>query len=1009
MHQGIYINKEKIEDLKNRASLLDVARLHVDLKPQGSTFVADCPCCGGKKKLSVTGPNSKFPNGIFKCFNSSCEKTGLDGLAFLTIIVGMEFKTAVTKLADQYNFSLADDFEEVKKRAKNNRADKFRDAHLRASGIPEKYQKHKLNVEGERATSTEHDRYQSATINQFGDIVPGDDMVLHYVGLDWAPIVFQPINADGKPHGKPRALRRVRWQNPDLHQDKEGRAAKYHSPRGSGSHLWLPNALIKAYQKKEIIETLYICEGEKKADKMSLHGMMSVGIMGISNFSNTGEMPHQFEQIIKTCAVANVVFVLDSDWQDISLNSKNIENRPRTFCNAVTRFRKYFYAFAASGFSLKIYLAAGRDKVLKGADDLLVHQFLGKEDELKGDIEAAMIDRDGKGKHLDVIDITSAGDYKLSELWSLHNKNTFLIQHLEVLKKIGEFSYSNMKHRWNEELVQFELVEKILPAEKFFEVVVDRKGGKNVEIKYERMLRFLENRGFRCQRIQKADYRITRTIDGIIREIDATELRRYVREYLKAEGADEAVIDAIIRGGAYFFGADKLEQLPYLDADLLKSDRDTHYMVFENCFWKINADGITEHPLNELSKNVWENKCIAFAPKYLGSPLIEFKRDGENWTVGNIQKEGIRKCEMYQFYKKTSEFHWKKSQFLAENEDGSKTWERRDQPSESPSTADSELQIHHVVCKMLAAGYVLHDNFDKSQMKAIICMDSSESEVGRSQGGTGKSIWGSAFQYCIPTFFADGKDPRLTKDPHYFSRVDERTQLLLFDDLEPSFKFNPFYSKITMGLTVNPKGKTDVFVGLKRWIFNTNHALSGRDTSDLRRQYFLAFCDYYNLQRTPKDDFGHQLFDDWGHEQWNLFYNFMATCVMHFLRHGLKYTIPSGNLERRKLRQDVGENMVQWCELVFDPEDDESYLNKKCAKDWLIEQYFKQYPKDRQWMGAREFKDRLALYASYAKLLFNPGANQSGRIKSGATEYLVIGNEQYSKDNARILPGDGPF
>ena len=87
-----------------------------------------------------------------------------------------------------------------------------------------------MMAEGE-GTSVEADRYQAATIDKFWNVVPGDDMILHYLDIDGKPLAYKTQK------GARRPLIRVRWANPALHKDKDGKPVKYKSPYKSGSHF----------------------------------------------------------------------------------------------------------------------------------------------------------------------------------------------------------------------------------------------------------------------------------------------------------------------------------------------------------------------------------------------------------------------------------------------------------------------------------------------------------------------------------------------------------------------------------------------------------------------------------------------------------------------------------------------------------------------------------------------------------------------------------------------------
>jgi hypothetical protein len=190
-----------------------------------------------------------------------------------------------------------------------------------------------------------------------------------------------------------------------------------------------------------------------------------------------------------------------------------------------------------------------------------------------------------------------------------------------------------------------------------------------------------------------------------------------------------------------------------------------------------------------------------------------------------------------------------------------------------------------------------------------------------------------------------------------------------------------------------------------KFIVITNHALNGEGNSFDRRQYAISFSDYYNSHRTVGDQFGHQLFHEWDYNQWNLFYNWMAECIQLYLRHGLTYVIPGEAIERRKIRQQIGESFLNWASLMYDREIDHSgepagvFLNKKIEKGFLLSRYLDIYPKERRYVDATKLKDKLIKYARYAGLSFNPIRN-GGRIKSNGQEFFILADDRFEASMA---------
>ena len=979
-----HIDKETADRIKETAVLEDIIRDHTDLRRQGSSLVGECPHCHARKFTFTPSKN------IYKCF-SGCEKAGSSAIKFLTDLKGMAYPEALHYLADRYNIAIQEpDQASAKKRPAPQQS--FRDQQLLSSGIPDSYQKWFLHES--ESTQVESDRYQKATIDSSWNIIPGDDMVLHYLDLNGQPLQY----TNGR--GKRQALVRVRWANPDLHRDKHGNAIKYQSPAGSGSHLWIPNAIVTAYKKAEPIETLYICEGEKKADKMCRHDMPSVGIMGINNFSTDGAMPHQFEMLIKKCGVKNVVFLLDSDWQDIKIKGDlPVDQRPKSFFKAVLKFRDYFYAYHQNGIDLRIYFGHGKDQVHKGVDDLLVYQLKRKEKELIEDLESTRKGQKNEGTHVNIYDITEMSTYKLREFWHLHSSPAFLKAHEEKLKTLREFRVGQLRRRWNEDEQKFELAQKILPHEQFWNRIEweDRSGKTRTkyEFRYDPVLKFLYNRGYGLFQHQKHQYRFVKTDGKVVQQTTPLEIRRFMIDFTR-EIEEKEVLELLLRGGKQYFGPDNMSNLYERQLKFNESDKDCMYFYFRNSYWKITADEITQRPLAELPGHIWENKIIDFEPDLIG-PLATIDRQGDNWEI-DFRPEADE-CDMANFYARTSNFHWKKEQTEATDEKGRPIIVDRGNP-EQVTIDDMRLFISNLVAKMLAAGYLLHDYRDYGRMKAIIAMDGVETEVGKSQGGTGKSIWGKQFEHLVPMEIIDGKKKNIEDDNHLYENVDERTSMIVYDDVRVNFNFEFLFSQITTGVTVNPKGEKRYKIDPPKFIVITNHAINGEGNSFRRRQYSISFSDYYNGARTVGDDFGHQLFYEWDRKQWNLFYNWMATCVQAYLKYGLEYRIPGDVLERRQLRQRMGESFLNWASLQFDTTRDQDgravgiLLNKKIEKTFLTNLYLKSNPNQRKFINPRKIKEKLQLYCQYTGLDFNP-PTQGERIKSNGKEYFIVGDEHF--------------
>ena len=93
------IKQESIENLKSLIDIADVIGNYVQLKKQGSNFVALCPFHSEKTPSFVVSPSKQ----IYHCFG--CGASG-DAIKFIMEIEKLTYPEAIEKLASMYNFKL---------------------------------------------------------------------------------------------------------------------------------------------------------------------------------------------------------------------------------------------------------------------------------------------------------------------------------------------------------------------------------------------------------------------------------------------------------------------------------------------------------------------------------------------------------------------------------------------------------------------------------------------------------------------------------------------------------------------------------------------------------------------------------------------------------------------------------------------------------------------------------------------------------------------------------------
>lgn len=214
-----------------------------------------------------------------------------------------------------------------------------------------------------------------------------------------------------------------------IHPDKVKDGRKYYTPKGAGTHIFIPPLIHKLYRSETPIETLVITEGEFKALKAGMHDLPCIGIQGIHNFyeklDNKNVLNTELECIIITNKVKNVIFLLDSDALDITyFEDKDLYKRPNLMYTSVRNFRE-----CTKHLNCDIYFAhILPESKAKGLDDLLVLH--------KGD-ESCVIDDLmllHRSKLFSVQNIIDKSLNKLREYFHINSPEAFYSFYEEILK-----------------------------------------------------------------------------------------------------------------------------------------------------------------------------------------------------------------------------------------------------------------------------------------------------------------------------------------------------------------------------------------------------------------------------------------------------------------------------------------------------------------------------------------------------------------------------------------------
>lgn len=994
--------KKILDQTENR--LVEVISEFVTLHKAGSSMQGNCPLCGGKK-FEINPAKS-----VFKCFNCN----GLSGkkpIDFLMKAEHMTYPDALVYLAKHIGYIIPEQEPKKKpapKKTSSKKEDSFCARMLAASGLTEKDVLASVFHKDANKTCMKWQTFRKGTMDSRGNIdTSGDDAIIEYYDLDGYPVSYFVLDNKRQPTDKRKNYCRVRYQFPEEHPDKEGKPAKYRTPYGGGTHIYIPERLREAFKEGRQIDMLFIQEGEKKAEKACKHGMMSVAISGIQNIGQQGRLPEDLIRIIQGCQVKEVCFLLDSDWNDISANIKindQVEKRPRNFFYAVRNFKDYCRSLKSRQIFVEIYFGHVNKNETddKGIDDLLTNTLKGKEDQILKDLHDLQCNKDLTGKYLTLYKITTLTDHKIEEFWHLNNPASFAKAHKDILKNLPEFRIG--KHAWkfdsNGEFVSAQPLES---DEQYWEAIEreTRKGDTYTvyQFNYARCFRFLQNRGFGRYRKIDGTTALIQLDPPLVKLVEATDVRDFVTDFTKSI-ASEDVLNMLYKGGPQYLGPDKLSNIDFLQPNFETPSRSKQMFYFENSCWEITRDNILEMDYTKVQIHIWANQKKAFEAKRLPR-LIDIERDEASGKFSYRISSAGEKCHFLQFLINTSNFTWRKEKLRQEQLE---LTGRTDVKIPAEEAYDN---IEHLIAKMCAIGFMLLEAKDRSVSRAVVAMDGKQSEVGASNGRSGKSILGEMFKYLMPTFYINGKAKDLASDNFLWNDLVEGMRCCFIDDVRQNFDFEFLFANLTGDWKVNYKGGSRATFNFQispKIYLTTNHALNGDTSSFLDRQWLIAFSDFYNNEHKPIHDFGVMFFDEWDGEQWNLHWNFMAECIQAYLRYGVVES-PGERLETRRLRQQVGEAFIMWADEYYS---DESRIGERIARKKLYDDYLDYSPEQRKYCSPTVFKKKFIYYCSLKGYVFNPGRydsvsgqpmffDQDGKPdlddKSNGLEYFTIGKK----------------
>lgn len=971
--------------IKKVADGADIRDFIPGCDPKKADQMVDCPFCGAKK-LSVVYKRGK---NFAHCF--ACQKGFPNAIDATMHYSGLQFLEALESVARQSNIYIEPEDQEVRKLAKSassKNAGAFYLHQLASSGLSEE------DVMARTIDRGGNEIWCSPFAKGGFDerFVPNgtsDEMLIRYYGLDGKIATYTTKGSSARQ----AEYIRVRWSNPDIHQGKDGKPMKYQTPPGAPSRCYIPQKIRQSFQNATPIDTLFIQEGEKKAEKACKHGIPSLGIQGINNFgSKTTGMFQDIQDVVKSCNVHNIVLLMDADWGELSSNITSgdaADTRPNSFSKAVIKFKQFSGTFHSQGLSVDCWWGHvnhndGNDK---GIDDLLANTLKGREAELAEDIDKAMHAHDGAGRYVDIHKITAVSDSKIEDWWHLNSSADFFEAHRERLQGLETFKFRRILYKIEDgTLIQ---ANRYSSTTEFWELSYDKEGNAKVSFDGQTALDFLRACGFYRLRSRPTEadgassYEIIHIEDGVISRSSTVDVRDFVFNYVRQATKSPTVLGYFAQKLDIVLSDKKIERLDCIENSFNNFELGTQRTYYANGQVVVTANEIT--PCQPMEK-VWKSRIIK--RNFTRTEIMKITKSESDGFDISLTSDGA-KCEFLQFLMNAS------NSFFSPDEPRKLTKNEADE------------YVRHIVNKITSIGYLLSDYKLPTERKAVVVQDHEMSEVGQSYGGSGKSLLGAAIGHVTSQVFIDGK--RDSDERFIFERVSNATRNILIDDVKTNFNFERLFALVTGDMIIERKNIAPLTIPQKespKFLITTNHAINKAEEGSTRRRIsYMEFSNWYNSDHTIINEFHHMFFDDWDDYQWNLFDNLMMECVMYYLR-SLEQKWgnegegavppPMENIMLRTLRQEIGEVMLQWGEEFYDPSG--VNLNERKSRKEIYEAftvYAKDYGRN---VTPSNFRKKLVAFCRYEGYDLNP----SKKNKEGQWFDTFTLNE---KNNGRIFEG----
>lgn len=476
------------------------------------------------------------------------------------------------------------------------------------------------------------------------------------------------------------------------------------------------------------------------------------------------------------------------------------------------------------------------------------------------------------------------------------------------------------------------LCKAALPYKFWDEIPQYNRAGQFTGTKYDvnnvHLYNFLAGCGFyRLRTLNKNEDDYYIHIDGnVVEHVRTQKVRDFVNGFLAERNFPVPLRNTFLRSTR--MNETSLMNLPTTELDFTFSERDCQYMFFANAAWRVTAEGIEQLKPGTFDRYMWDEKVLPFKVERL-DPLFEVNFDENTAKYVLTLPPEDQQPILLKYIINTCRMHWKVEELGIEERgpDGSVRIRKQLTAEEHQET------VHHIINRLYTLGYMMHRHKDPSRPWAVWALESKLTDEDESKGGSGKSIFINIPKYFQKVEVVPGRDPRITENKHMLENVDEHTDFVVVDDADRFLNINYFYPLITGDWNINPKNTrsfTLPFTRAPKIGFSSNFPPRNADQSTNRRLLYTVFSDYYHNgpndefsdERSPFTEFQKNLFQDFTEKEWNESINLVAQCLQFYLKWPEKVNPPLGNVNKRNLKNIMGDGFQNWADVYFSAENE---------------------------------------------------------------------------------------